>query len=192
MAANYLFEGEEAALVVRPHPVVLVKPALAPLAAIALVSAMPNRFTAIVLLIIFGRFAWDVGIWWSDRYVVTTERIISMSGIVTKKVVSLPLPKITDLTYARSFLGRIFGYGSMDLESAGQRDFGRIDFLPHPDNFYRAIMALALGVHPHGQSHDGEIQQVDDGTGDIIELDIDDKDRFYDTAEVPVVRRIDD
>lgn len=142
---TYLFVGEEIALTVRPHPVVLAKPAIAPLAAITLFAGFPNTFTATVLMLILVRFAWDAALWWHDRYVLTTDRILSMEGIFNKKVVSMPLAKITDLTYERPIVGRIFGYGSLDLESAGQQGLERIDYLPDPDHFYRSVMSLALG-----------------------------------------------
>jgi hypothetical protein len=142
---TYLFTGEEIALTVRPHPIVLAKPAIAPLAAIALFAGFPNEATSIILLLILIRFTWDVALWWVDRYVLTTDRILSMAGIFNKKVVSMPLAKITDLTYERPILGRVFGYGTLDLESAGQQGLERIDFLPDPDHFYRSVMSLALG-----------------------------------------------
>jgi hypothetical protein len=144
---TYLFAGEEIALTVRPHPIVLAKPAVAPFAAIALFAGFPNQATAIILMLILIRFAWDAALWWVDRYVLTTDRILSMSGIFNKRVVSMPLAKITDLTYERPIIGRIFGYGSLDLESAGQQGLERIDFLPDPDHFYRSVMSLALGEH---------------------------------------------
>jgi len=147
-AHSYLFHGEEVVLVVRPHPVVLARRMLLPLVSVALFAAVPTGVTAVILLILLTRFGWDIGLWWVDRYVLTTDRVLSMAGVITKKVVSLPLVKITDLTYKRSILGRLLGYGSLDLESAGQQDFGRIDFLPDPDHFYRAIMSLALGPRP--------------------------------------------
>lgn len=142
---TYLFAGEEIALTVRPHPIVLAKPAIAPLAAIALFAGFPNQATLIILMLITIRFLWDAALWWVDRYVLTTDRILSMSGIFNKRVVSMPLAKITDLTYERPIIGRIFGYGSLDLESAGQQGLERIDFLPDPDHFYRSVMSLALG-----------------------------------------------
>jgi uncharacterized membrane protein YdbT with pleckstrin-like domain len=184
---TFLFAGEELALVVRPHAIVLLKPALAPLAAIALTAAIPNRWTALVMLIVFLRFGWDVAQWYMDRYVLTSQRIISMSGVFTKKVASLPLGKITDLTYARSLIGRILGYGSLDLESAGQKDFDRIDFLPDPDHFYRATMSLALAP----PASDGEA----DGAEEADELPDERPPQrprlvsFDDTAQVPAVRR---
>lgn len=168
-ARGYLFAGEKVALVIRPHPVVLAKSSLGPLAAIALFTAFPNRYTFIILGLIFARFAWDFGMWWMDRYVLTTERILSLSGIITKKIVTLPLEKITDLTYERSLFGRILGYGSLGFESAGQQDFGRIDFVPDSDEFYRAVMALALGPRPGGETpeHPGASADEDPRTEQI-------------------------
>ena len=145
---GYLFAGEEVALVVRPHPIVLLKPSMAPLAAVALFGAVGNRFTLAILLLVLARFGWDAGQWWVDRYTLTTERIISTSGILSKRVISMPLAKITDLTYERSLAGRLMGYGSLGLESAGQVGLERIEHLPEPDHFYRAVMSLALGPRP--------------------------------------------
>lgn len=141
---GYLFTGEEVALIVRPHPVVLWKSILWPLAGIALFAAFTDTFVFWLMLATFVKFGWSVGQWWVDRFVLTTDRILSLSGILNKKVVSMPLAKITDLTYERSLGGRVLGYGSLDLESAGQQGLERIDFLPDPDYFYRAVMSLAL------------------------------------------------
>jgi hypothetical protein len=142
---GYLFVGEDVALVVRPHPVVLFRPLLWPLGAIALFAAFTNTFFFVLLLAALVKFGWSATQWWLDRFALTTDRILSTSGIFSKKVVSLPLAKITDLTYERSFGGRILGYGKLDLESSGLHGLERIDYLPDPDYFYRAVMSLALG-----------------------------------------------
>lgn len=172
---SYLFSGEKVQVVVRPHPVVLVKPALAPLAGIALFAGFPGRFTGVVLLVVLAKFAWDAAMWWLDRFILTTDRILSLSGIITKKVVTLPLAKMTDLAYSRSLLGRLLGYGSLDFESAGEQDFGRIDFLPDPDEFYRSVMSLALGPRPDGEppSDPGHVYEPE-------------------TREMPIIRTSDD
>jgi uncharacterized membrane protein YdbT with pleckstrin-like domain len=41
-------------------------------------------------------------------------------GIITRKVAMMPLAKVTDMTYERSPIGKLFGYGTFVLESAGQ------------------------------------------------------------------------
>ncbi len=47
------------------------------------------------------------------------------------------------MRYERPFLGRILGYGTFILESAGQDQALReIDHLPIPDELYRDVCAL--------------------------------------------------
>ncbi len=55
----------------------------------------------------------------------------------------MPLGKLTDVTYRRSIAGRLFGYGDLIVESAGQdQALSHIDHLPHPDDFYRTVTTL--------------------------------------------------
>lgn len=130
---------------VRPHPVTLVKPSLWLLGAVTLFALAPVKFLFYVVIGAISYFLWHVAVWWHDRYILSTERIISLYGIFNKKVVSMPLAKITDLTYERPLIGRLLGYGTIDLESAGQEGLDRIEYLPESDHFYRALMALAIG-----------------------------------------------
>jgi uncharacterized membrane protein YdbT with pleckstrin-like domain len=81
--------------------------------------------------------------WRIDRFVVTDHRIVEVAGIITRRVSSLPIGKVTDMTYQRSPLARLLGYGELVLESAGQKQaLDRIDYLPHPDDFYRSVTYL--------------------------------------------------
>jgi hypothetical protein len=142
---QYLFAGEDLALVVRPHPIVLAKPFLVPLAGVVLMTALPNEITLLVFTATLLRFGWDVAQWWMHQYMLTTDRIVNTEGIISKKIMAMPLAKITDLMYTRSLTGRLLGYGVLHFESAGQKGLERIDFVPDPDYFYRAVMSLALG-----------------------------------------------
>ncbi len=65
------------------------------------------RFTVIVLL------------WWTERIVVTDKRMMLSSGIITHRLGMMPLSKVTDLTFERTVAGRMLGYGTVIVESAG-------------------------------------------------------------------------
>jgi hypothetical protein len=39
------------------------------------------------------------------------------TGIITTKVLMMPIGKVTDLTYERPLMGRILGYGTMIMEN---------------------------------------------------------------------------
>src|SRR5215470_9951412 len=64
-----------------------------------------------ILLTAVLRFALIWGEWFVERFVVTDMRVIMTSGIVTRKVAMMPLVKVTDMTYERSVMGQILGYG---------------------------------------------------------------------------------
>ncbi|KID28970.1 hypothetical protein HQ32_03661 [Prauserella sp. Am3] len=91
-------------------------------------------------------FAYKVIEWWVERLVVTDKRFTMTKGVWTTQVLMMPITKVTDLTYERTFGGRIFGYGTMVVESAGQiQALNRIHYLPNPEEFYDTISELVFG-----------------------------------------------
>jgi hypothetical protein len=55
----------------------------------------------------------------------------------------MPLSKVTDMSFQRSTMGRILGYGEFILESAGQDQALRIvDHLPYPEQLYLEVCGL--------------------------------------------------
>ncbi len=55
----------------------------------------------------------------------------------------MPLAKVTDMTFQRSFLGRLLGYGKFVRESAGQdQALSTVDHIPYPEQFYLEVCAL--------------------------------------------------
>ena len=99
-----------------------------------------------VALFALVRFTFYLVEWWVERIVVTHKRAMLISGIFVTKVAMMPVSKITDMTYERSVLGRLFGYGTLILESAGQiQALNRIEFLPRPEEVFDAISGLVFG-----------------------------------------------
>jgi uncharacterized membrane protein YdbT with pleckstrin-like domain len=88
----------------------------------------------IVLLVVIGWAALQVGEW-ADRYfVLTNKRIVVIDGIISTTVRSMPVARLTDMAYRRSWIGRALGYGLFDVESAGQDQALKImDFVPRPE-----------------------------------------------------------
>src|SRR5919106_4845118 len=152
---SYLAEGEELVLEVRRHWLVLAEPFASAIGVILLAGFVgmfvsPNQGSdAIDTLVGLGalafalRFAWKLGLWWVDRILVTDRRVIEASGVLTRRVASMPLGKITDMTYVRPLLGRtLFRYGHLVLESAGQTQaLEEVKFLRDPDHFYSAVIS---------------------------------------------------
>jgi hypothetical protein len=150
---RYLARNEETVLIVRRHVAVLSTPAT--WALVALVAALllsPVSGTSwisdilwLVALVFLARLGWAVLEWVNDKIVVTDKRVFELSGVLTRNVASMPLRAMTDLTYQRTLGGRMLGYGTFIVESAGQdQALSRIEYLPEPDKVYRVITGLVF------------------------------------------------
>ena len=85
-------------------------------------------------------------LWWNERIVITDKRLMWDRGIITQNLGMMPLTKVTDLTFQRSLGGRMLGYGTVIVESAGQNQaFERITYIPQPDEVYEALSELVFG-----------------------------------------------
>jgi membrane protein YdbS with pleckstrin-like domain len=173
---RYLSPGEEVAFEVRRHPAALLAPAAQALGAWLAFFVLHNwlglpsdsnpvdTVMFIVVMAFTLRAIWRWFEWQIERVLVTNKRIVEVSGIITRRVASMPLGKVTDLTYKRGPVARLFNYGELILESAGQKQaLESISYIPRPDEFYRDFTEM-LNNAPHGRTLDdkdtGEIPRV--------------------------------
>ena len=173
---RYLAHDEQVVLDVRRHLAVLVGPAsvvalVIAVAAVVGVVLTPGSSHGVVdtlcgavTLFFVLRLAWRVWEWWADRIVVTDERIFEVSGVLTRRVASMPVSRVTDMTYKRTIGGRILGYGEVIVESAGQEQgLSAIDHIPQPDHFYRTVTSLVTAGLPKLMEDQPSFDQDDTG-----------------------------
>jgi membrane protein YdbS with pleckstrin-like domain len=155
--AKYLLPNEELVGMVRRHPAVLLAPsaqAVAGLLAAFILSATVLRGHTALTWIVWGlwgllmlRLIWQVLNWAVDYFVITSKRILLTSGVFTRSVAMMPLSKVTDMSFHRSFAGRLMGFGEFVVESAGQDQALRtIDHIPYPESLYRKVCARIFNV----------------------------------------------
>jgi len=175
---KYLLPHEHQVITVRKHPAVLIGPIAIALAGllIALVlgtTVLRNSHNgilvlvliAVALLLYLGYRTWE---WSEDYFVVTSDRMLQASGVFTRKIAMMPLVKVTDMSFKRSTLGRLLGFGQFILESAGQDQALRtIDHVPYPEQLYLEICALIFPAEkipcPQCDGQGVLIQQNEDG-----------------------------
>ena len=58
---------------------------------------------------------WYFLVWHFERYLVTTRRVIEAGGVINKYTRDTSLSMITDMLVGHPWLGRIVGYGEIDL-----------------------------------------------------------------------------
>lgn len=147
---KYLLPHEQQVITVRRHPAILIEPILVTAAGLILAAVLSDTIlqkegTALLIVwllwgilllrLILKTFAWAV-----DYFVVTSNRLITTSGFITRSVKMMPMAKVTDMTFERSFLGRVLGYGTFIVESAGQdQALSTIDHIPYPEQLYLEV-----------------------------------------------------
>lgn len=91
-------------------------------------------------------FGWLLTEWHYEHVAVTDKRVLLVSGVLTKRLAVMPLIKVTDMTYERDLLGRVLGYGTFVMESAGQHQaLSRIEFVRNPDRLYHRLSQQLFG-----------------------------------------------
>ncbi|WP_353952343.1 PH domain-containing protein [Knoellia sp. S7-12] len=94
--------------------------------------------------------------WRHDWFVATDKRFLLFYGFIRRKVAMMPLTKVTDMTFDRSIMGRIIGYGTFLLESAGQdQALSHIAYVPNAERHYRAICTVLFGSDAAKDPDDG-------------------------------------
>ncbi|GAA2719043.1 hypothetical protein GCM10010439_03700 [Actinocorallia aurantiaca] len=158
---RYLLPQERQVIVVRKHPAVLMKPVLFVLGGLILAGVLSNTvaggeagqvvdFIWLAWLILLGWFVYEVAEWSVIYFVITNQRMLLTTGLITRDVAMMPLGKVTDMSYERSPVGRLLGYGKFIAESAGQDQALReIDFLPYPDQLYAEVCEM---IFPNGKT----------------------------------------
>lgn len=179
-AARYMATDEHIELEVRHHLAVLIAPLLTTVAAIvggAMLgfilspdqsSDIADTVLGLIAVFFFLRLGWKLWEWYEDRIYVTSHRVVEVSGVLTRRVASIPLIKVTDMTYRRSLPGRVLGYGELILESAGQHQaLERIGHIPDPDHFYRTVTSLLAAGAPAAPDLPEPARREDDDTGPL-------------------------
>ncbi len=138
---RFLSPGEDVVSEFHPHWASLIRPTLVVLAVIVggvLLSAFVDgvaTWAGVVGGFVLG-FALTAPRWvkWKTTwFVVTTERLITRTGLFTRTGKEIPLEVINDVAFSQTFGERIFGSGDLLIESAGEHGQSRFTDIPDPE-----------------------------------------------------------
>lgn len=107
--------------------------------------------------------AWTVLAWITERFYVTTNKIVYAHGILNRNVTTTPLVKIDEMTLRRPLLGRMLGFGRLDVENAsgGTEPLAGLEYLPRPVKLYQLISERSRNQ----RMVEGGAHRDDDGDG---------------------------
>jgi len=98
----------------------------------------------LALLASLGFLGLKIWSWRNQEYLVTTRRVIKAQGIFNKSMGDSSLEKVNDAHLTQSWIGRIFGYGTLDIltaaDEAEQTGINDFVMLAEPVEFKIAML----------------------------------------------------
>ena len=178
---RYLLDGERPVLADRQHwakvaePVVsgvggLVVAVVAVILVMAVDSPLPAsaRVLFAVLLtacfVLTMRSALKIYMWRTNWFVATDKRMLLNYGLINVNVAMLSLSKVVDLSYTRSTMGRLLGYGTFVRESSSQaQSLHKVEWVRKPEKNYRELCAAIFGLVDQQRGTDTDVQDSEGG-----------------------------
>jgi len=167
-----LLPGENLILKDHPHWVVVAKAFALPIVVLVLMGLIDyfvhvdffRRSAKIVATLILVAIAglWVIVVWirWqATAYTLTDQRIKIETGVFGRQSKMIPIDRIQDCTTRQTLIGRIFGYGRVEVDAAGAQGAEVLDHLPNPGFFRDQVFvqserrrggASGAPAHPSG------------------------------------------
>jgi len=73
--------------------------------------------------------------WVFTTYVLTSERLITRSGMIARSGIELPLASINDVRFNQNVIERLLKSGDLVIESAGESGQSKFSDIPDPEEF---------------------------------------------------------
>lgn len=183
--ARFLLDDETIVVAQRQHWAAVAQPVA--MAVVGFFLALIAGFSAPAKLGVLTDLAWKlwfillayavirIVVWRFDWFMATDKRLLMMYGVINRRVAMMPLAKVTDMSFNRTVVGQVLGYGQFVLESAGREQaLRRIDFIRDAKGTYLAIVGEIFGEDdPNGTASDGaDERRSDDETDPFLHLQL--------------------
>jgi membrane protein YdbS with pleckstrin-like domain len=172
---NLLTEGEEVVLHKHPHWKMLILPVLIFLVVVAAASFASAAFAkqpwheaawiAIVVVAVV-LIVWCTLIplmrWRTTHFIVTTDRVMSREGVLNRTGMDIPLSRINSVRFEHGLIDRIWGAGTLIIESASDEPL-EFDDIPQVE-YVHSLLYREVNDNPDDDhvAHHGNRYEDDD------------------------------
>jgi len=156
ISQKLLNPGEEVIISTRTHPKALLMPLSALLLLLALgvfvQVVLDNEIATLVGWIVAGLgIAWFVVrpalVWATASYTITDRRLITRSGVITRKGHDIPLSRISDVAYELGLIDRMLGCGTLVISDASTHGQVMLPDIPRVEETQRRLNVLLHAAH---------------------------------------------
>lgn len=159
-ATRRFADGEQVAFLVRPHWRALLLPVFGLVGVAAVTGFLGGRMSIwladqpdaalvaqIALVLVGVTVALFIGIrpiarWMASSVTATDRRLIVRTGVFTRAGRDVPLVKINEVSFLQSFVDRMFGCGTLVVQSASESGVLTIRRVPQIHDVHREINTL--------------------------------------------------
>ncbi|HMJ79344.1 MAG TPA: PH domain-containing protein [Iamia sp.] len=142
-----LNDNEQLVLDLRPHWLAIAFPTLLLVVAIVvgLIAALLDWPVALLwialLLIVLALLNFLIKLlgWSNTNFVLTSDRIITRRGVLTKSGIEIPLERVNTVFFDQRLFERMVGAGDLAIESAGERGTEEFENIRKPAIVQREI-----------------------------------------------------
>jgi uncharacterized membrane protein YdbT with pleckstrin-like domain len=128
-----LKKDEKILVIIRQHWIKLIIPLfLWLLLSVILVWLLSNGIALILVLLTTIYPAIEYINWRHNLWAVTNLRVVDESGFFTRYSKESPLDKINNVEYDQPIMGRILGYGNVDIQTAAEMGETKYELIHHP------------------------------------------------------------
>ena len=114
-----LKKDEKIIMETKPHWFTLVGPFLLMLIG-SILGIVIGSYGILVVLVLVGYFIYKIIQRNNNLWAVTNLRVIDEYGVFSNNTKESPLDKINNVSYGQSFVGKIFGYGNVQIQTAAE------------------------------------------------------------------------
>lgn len=178
ISQKHLGDDESVVLAMRQHLKALLGPALIFLlvcAAAGFLLALvptgdaqpwPRLALLVVALIVLAKWVlWPFLNWFTSKYVVTNERILTQHGVIRRYGRTMPLSRVNDVSFDHGLIDRMLGCGTLVVSSAGELGQLVLDDVPRVERVQREIYRLVEDEHDRARATVREPRPDDDHDG---------------------------
>jgi uncharacterized membrane protein YdbT with pleckstrin-like domain len=114
-----LKKDEKIIMETKPHWLTLIGPFLLMLIG-SIIGIVIGSYGLLIGLVLVGYFIYKIIQRNNNLWTVTNLRVIDEYGVFSNNTKESPLDKINNVSYLQSFLGKIFGYGNVQIQTAAE------------------------------------------------------------------------
>jgi uncharacterized membrane protein YdbT with pleckstrin-like domain len=112
----------------------------------------------LLALLLVIRAAFASAAWWVRYMVLTSDRFMLFSGLLDRRVKVIPYSALMEMSFSRTFAGRVFGFGTFTVE-AGGKPMIVLDYIPFSEQM---LLLLSGQLYPQSLEEDDDDASASD------------------------------